>query len=302
MLKGDTYAVQTREIVSSIIAGSWVLEKSNLTSSSLDGETLNHRLQITGNAYGHDPSGSDLLGQQLATIDAGLWGNELMSYSHCQHYYSAVDSGVMFALFHGDQERLEQLMRWEEGEHALEAALLAPPPSLAIVGPHGRCWIGPAGNGDADMRDIMRNRHAWLDGRLDAPPRNVETDPAQTGLWVMMQLDKLAASGVAWAKPWPDLKSRISAARDFPPVVHEITIQRGPYGHVATLSDWSGMMHPAQWASCNYGQGQVSESYGCNPGWGREEVPSPTDAVLPVPSVPGGGPSGTTNIPAAGAQ
>lgn len=97
MPKGDTYAVQTREIVSSILAGSWVLEKSTLTPSSLDGETLNHRLQITGNAYGHDPSGSDLLGQQLATIDAGLWGNELMSYSHCQHYYSAVDSGVMFA-------------------------------------------------------------------------------------------------------------------------------------------------------------------------------------------------------------
>jgi hypothetical protein len=203
MLKGDTYAVQTRGIVSSIIAGNWVLEKSNLTPSSLDGETLNHRLQITGNAYGHDPSGSDLLGQQLATIDAGLWGNELMSYSHCQHYYSAVDSGVMFALFHGDQERLEQLMRWEEGEHALEASLLAPPPSLAIVGPHGRCWIGPAGNGDADMRDIMRNRHTWLDGRLDSPPRNVGTDPAQTGLWVMMQLDKLAASGVHGPSPGP---------------------------------------------------------------------------------------------------
>ena len=298
MPKGDTYAIQTREIVGSIVAGKWIQGKSNLTPDSLKGETLNHRLQITSNAYGRDPKGSDLFGEELATIAGGLWGDELMSYSHCQHYYSALDSGLMFALFHQDPQRLEQVMSWEEGEHALEAALSAPPPSRAIVGPHGRCWIGPAGKGDADMRDIMRNRHAWLEGRLHTPPRHVDTDPAQTGLWVLMQLDQLAASKVPWAKPWPDLKKRISQARTFPPVVHEITIQRGPQGHVASLGDWSGLMHPAQWGCCDYREKTAVESYGCNPQWGRNEVPAPADAI-PVPAVPGGGPIVITRIPAA---
>lgn len=238
------------------------------------GTTPNHALAILVGNYALDPQGpwrAELLTwlRRMLT-EWGLWSarnsDEFGTSSHKAHHYAWQDSLLLFAMRADDAEMLDLVMRVECGVHVVETLCATPSGTLVMAG--ARCHYGDPKS--ADQREQGNRRWQWLVGKKVRMPKTLETADDWLGFYCLTLIDqthKRRAPPEQWAASWPQLRQRITTARDLPLLRNGIEVERTAKGHIVRMLTAEGCLRPALWALADYSTGE--ETYGCLPEWAQ---------------------------------